>query len=183
MAERSRAKKVIGGIYSFAADKIYEPVVVKGVFRLFGGPLNSLVVEQGRKAVEIAEGRPILDMPVGTAYFTIEMAKIHPGIVVGVDIAYGMVKEAEAAARRAGVSGFEAVQADSHHLPFEDGTFGAILCTNGLQVIPGLQPTLKELTRVLAPSGTLFVSVVNVPISNSPRVPTLRSRTSCEPPA
>jgi ubiquinone/menaquinone biosynthesis C-methylase UbiE len=171
-AERSRAKKIVGGIYSFAADKIYEPLVVKGAFRIFGGPLNTLVVEQGRKAVKIADGRPILDMPVGTAYFTIEMAKIHPGVVVGVDIAHGMVVEARAAARREMVSGLEVVEADSHHLPFEDGAFGAILCTNGLQVIPGLQPTLKELARVLAPDGTLFVSVVNLPVANSTKVPT-----------
>jgi ubiquinone/menaquinone biosynthesis C-methylase UbiE len=131
------------------------------------------VVEQGRRAVEVADGRPILDMPVGTAYFTLEMAKIHPGLVVGVDIAHGMVVEAKAAAMREMVSGLETAQADSHHLPFDDGAFGAIMCTNGLQVIPGLQPTLKELARVLAPDGTLFVSVVNLPIANSTRVPTM----------
>ncbi|MEA2435092.1 MAG: hypothetical protein QOG54_2549 [Actinomycetota bacterium] len=173
MPRNDRAKKIVGGIYSFAADKIYEPLVVKGAFRVFGGSLNSLVVEQGRKAVEVADGRPILDMPVGTAYFTLEMAKIHPGLVVGVDIAHGMVVEAKAAADRSMVSGLETAQADSHHLPFDDGAFGAIMCTNGLQVIPGLQPTLKELARVLAPDGTLFVSVVNLPIANSTRVPTM----------
>jgi ubiquinone/menaquinone biosynthesis C-methylase UbiE len=173
MPRNDRAKKIVGGIYSVAADKIYEPLVVKGAFRVFGGSLNSLVVEQGRKAVEVADGRPILDMPVGTAYFTLEMAKIHPGLVVGVDIAHGMVVEAKAAADRSMVSGLETAQADSHHLPFDDGAFGAIMCTNGLQVIPGLQPTLKELARVLAPDGTLFVSVVNLPIANSTRVPTM----------
>ncbi len=84
-----RAKKLIANIYSYTADKLYEPIVVKRAFPLFGGDLNDVVLEQGRRAVASAAGRPILDMPVGTAYFTVEMARAHPGLVVGVDIAAG----------------------------------------------------------------------------------------------
>ncbi|MDQ4024631.1 MAG: class I SAM-dependent methyltransferase, partial [Actinomycetota bacterium] len=54
--------------------------------------------------------------------------------------------------------------ADAHALPFGDGSFGAILCTNGLQVIPGLRGAVSELARVLAPGGTLFVSMVGLPL-------------------
>ena len=162
--ERSRSKKIVGGIYSFAAHKLYEPIVVKRAFPLFGGNLNELVAEQGRAAVRVAAGRPILDMPVGTAYFTEAVARAHPGVVVGVDIAEGMVRESADLAHRKGLSNLVTLQADAHHLPFEDGTFGAVLCTNGLQVIPGLRPAVRELARVLAPGGRLFVSVVGLPL-------------------
>ena len=158
-----RTKRVIGGVYSFAADKLYEPVVVHGAFRLFGGPLNELVVEQGRRAVSGARGGPILDLPVGTGYFTVAMARRHEGIVVGVDIAEGMVREA-AERGRAGARNLVAVQADAHHLPFEDASFRAVVCTNGLQVMPGLAPTIDELERVLAPAGRLYVSVLLAPV-------------------
>lgn len=166
-----RAKKVVAGIYSATAKRVYEPLVVHGSFRLLGGPLNELVVEQGRRAVEAARGTPILDVPVGTAYFTRRVAALHPGLVVGADIAAGMVRESADAARREGLPNLRLVQADAHMLPFPDGTFEAILCTNGLQVMPGLRRAVRELARVLAPTGTLFVSVVGVPL-RSRRLPT-----------
>ena len=157
-----RSKRVIGGIYSFAADKLYEPLVVHGAFRVFGGALNELVLDQGRRAVAAAHGAPILDMPVGTGYFTIEMARRHTGIVAGVDIAEGMVRETSA--RAAGSPNLIAVQGDAHHLPFDDGAFGAVVCTNGLQVMPGLVPSMREMERVLAPGGRLYVSILVAPL-------------------
>lgn len=159
----SRAQKVIAAIYSGAAKRLYEPLVVHGSFRLLGGRLNELVAEQGRRAVEVAAGSPILDVPVGTAYFTRAVARAHPGLVVGVDIAEGMVRESAAMARREGLTNLSLVQASAHALPFPDGTFKAILCTNGLQVIPNLHAAVAELARVLAPDGTLFVAVLGLP--------------------
>ena len=103
-------------------------------------------------------------MPVGTAYFTIPLAKRYDGLVVGVDIAAGMVDEAAAAARSAGADNLSMVQGNAHSLPFGDASFGAILCTNGLQVMPGLEPAVVEMERVLEPGGSLFVSVVTLPL-------------------
>ncbi|MGH2729512.1 MAG: class I SAM-dependent methyltransferase [Actinomycetota bacterium] len=162
MTERRLAKRIVGGIYSFAADKLYEPIVVKGTFKAFG--LDELVFEQGRKAVEVAGTAPILDMPVGTAFFTTAMALRHPGIVVGADIARGMVLKARSTAREAGTTNLVVVQADAHHLPFPDGTFGAVGCWNGLPVMPGLVETVRELVRVLAPGGVLLASAITVPL-------------------
>jgi ubiquinone/menaquinone biosynthesis C-methylase UbiE len=160
-----RAQKIVAGIYSAAAHRLYDPLVVHGSFKLMsGGRLHELVADQGRAAVRVAGGGPILDVPVGTAYFTRAVAAAHPGVVVGVDIAEGMVRESRSLARREGLSNLSLVQASVHALPFEDGRFPAILCTNGLQVIPGLRGAVAELARVLAPGGTLFVSVVGVPL-------------------
>ena len=181
------AKKIVGGIYSYAADKLYEPVVVKTAFPLLGGNLNDLVAQQGRRAVIAARGGRILDMPVGTAYFTIEIARDHPGIVVGADIAAGMVREARRAAGAVGVGNVLVVQADAHRLPFGDGTFPAVMCTNGLQVIPDLERAVAELARVVAPGGSLFVSLITAPVGAllpadlGDRVPTLlRSQAGVE---
>jgi SAM-dependent methyltransferase len=161
---RRLLKAAIGSLYSMVADNLYDPIVVRGTFRLAGGDLNSLVFEQGRRAVRVASGRDILDMPVGTAYFTTSMARGSPGIVVGADVAWGMVRHARRAAARSGTLNLVAVQADAHHLPFTTGSFGAVLCSNGLQVIPGLRPAVAELARVLGPQGALFVSVVTAPL-------------------
>ena len=163
MAGSRRAKRRVGALYSWSADRIYDRVVVNGAFKLLGGDLHAFVRDQGRRAIVTAGGGPILDMPVGTAYFTTEVARHYPGLVVGVDIAEGMVHEAQRVARSEGAS-LEVVQADGHTLPFSANTFRAILCSNGLQVIPGLDPTVRELGRVLAPGGTLYVSVITLPV-------------------
>lgn len=160
-------KRFIGSAYSFAADRFYDPVVVNGGFKLFGGNLNALAINQGRRAVEVAEGGPILDMPVGTAYFTTKMARRHEGLVVGSDIASGMVERSMEVAAETSTRNLACVQADAHALPFPDDTFPAVMCTNGLQVIPGLVPTIEELARVTKPGGHLFISVLTLP---APRV-------------
>jgi ubiquinone/menaquinone biosynthesis C-methylase UbiE len=174
-------KRLIGGIYSVMAKRLYEPIVVRRAFPLFGGDLQTPVLAQGLRAAEIAAGRPILDMPVGTAFFTIETAREHPGLVVGADIAAGMVAEAKTRADSGGIANLATVQADAHDLPFGDETFAAILCTNGLQVIPGLGRALDEMSRVLAADGVLFASVVHLPVgalfpgSAAAHLPTLLS--------
>lgn len=158
---RRRAKKVIQNVYSYAAERLYEPIVIKRAFPLFGGDLHEVIREQGRRASEASDGAPILDMPVGTGFYTIDVAGRSEGLVVGADIAAGMVVETQRVARDRGFTNLSGVQADAHALPFAGGAFGAILCTNGLQVIPGLEPTLAELHRVLRPDGTVYVSVIS----------------------
>jgi 2-polyprenyl-3-methyl-5-hydroxy-6-metoxy-1,4-benzoquinol methylase len=160
VTDQSRAKRLIGSIYSRAADTLYEPLVVNGAFRLFGANVHELVLEQGRKAVMTAAGAPILDLPVGTGFFTLQIAPPHPGIVVGTDIAAGMTRETKRAATERGVDNVFTVQADAHRLPYADGVFGAVMCTNGLQVMPGLQATIDELYRVTTPTATVFVSLI-----------------------
>jgi ubiquinone/menaquinone biosynthesis C-methylase UbiE len=151
-------------MYSRAADRLYEPVVVHGGFRLFGGRLNELVLEQGRRAVTAAQGRPILDIPAGTGYFTAHVAQRHGVIVVAADYAWGMARRVHQVAQRLEPANLQVIQADIHDLPFRDGCFGAVLCTNGLQVIPGPGRSLSEVARVLTPGGVLLVSVLTAPL-------------------
>ncbi|MBA3430361.1 MAG: class I SAM-dependent methyltransferase [Actinobacteria bacterium] len=158
------AKRLIARIYSAAADTLYEPVVINGSFRLFGGRLNDLILGQGQNAVVVAGAMPLLDVPVGTAHFTVATARRHRGIVVGADLARGMTLAASRSARSAGLGNLVVVQADLHDLPFPDGSFGAVMCSNGLQVIPDHRRAARELARVLAPGRTLFVSVVTLPL-------------------
>jgi SAM-dependent methyltransferase len=159
-------KRAVGGLYSWAAQSLYEPIVVRRLLPLLGGgDLEESLAEQSRAAVAAAGEHPILDMPVGTAHFALTAASQHRGLVVGVDLAAGMVQKAASAARAAGVSGFACVQGDAHRLPFPDASFGVVLSHNGLHVIPGLQPTVAELARVLVPGGRLYVSVIAWPAS------------------
>ena len=158
-------KKAIGAFYSFTADKLYEPVIVKIFFPFFGKDLNRLAMEQGRRAAQEANGGLILDVPVGTGFFTLPLARLHQGTVIATDYAHGMVAETKRTAESSGVPNIVIVRSDIHHLPFKDGTFPVTLCTNGLQVIPGLEPSVKELARTLRPGGTIYLSVISLPLS------------------
>lgn len=164
MSERPHLQRAIGAVYSWAAGRIYEPVVIRTGLRLLGGNLNWLVMAENRRAAQIADGRPILDVPVGTGYFTTEMAALHRGLVVGADYAWGMAVESARAAERAGTPNLVPMQTDLHRLPFGDGSFRVVLCINGLQVIPDLGGAVREAVRVLAPGGTMLVSVITAPL-------------------
>ena len=179
MTERPRAQRAIGAVYSWAAARFYEPVVIRGTFRLLGGDLNALVMESNRRAARLASGRPILDVPVGTGYFATETAALHDGLLIGVDYAWGMVLETRKAARWTGAADLVALQGDVHRLPFADGSFPVVLCTNGLQVIPDLNGAIRDLARVMARGGTVLVSVITTPLDEllprtaRARVPTM----------
>lgn len=166
MSRRSLAKRFVEGIYSAAAENLYEPLVVQGAFRIFARSMHETIRIRGRRAADLADGAPILDMPVGTGYFSIDVAQQHTGVVVGVDLAEGMVREARAAGRKARTSNLVVLRGDAHRLPFSADTFKVILCWNGLQVIPGTDETVRELARVLQPGGTMFLSTLNLPVSD-----------------
>jgi len=158
------AQSAIRLLYSAAGGNLYDRVVVRGAFPLFGGHMPELVIEQGRAAAEDAGAMPILDMPVGTAVFAAPTALLHEGLVVGVDIAGGMVAQAKKTAEDRGASNLSVVQADARRLPFPDESFGAVVSSNGLQVIPDAEAALEELVRVLAPGKRLYLSVVTLPL-------------------
>jgi ubiquinone/menaquinone biosynthesis C-methylase UbiE len=163
-AARRLTQRAIARIYSALASGVYDRVVVGQTLRMLGGDLVASVREQGRRAALIAAGSPVLDLPIGTGYFTLQWAEHHDGVVVGVDIAGGMVRRAAARAAESPAAGVVVLQADAHHLPFRSGCFGAIMCTNGLPVMPGPAAALAEMRRTLSPSGALLACAISVPL-------------------
>jgi ubiquinone/menaquinone biosynthesis C-methylase UbiE len=93
------------------------------------------------------------------------MAADHSGLIVGSDIAEGMVRQAKKVANEAALDDLVNVLSDIHALPFATGSFGAVMCTNGLQVIPGLTGSVAEMVRVLAPGGIIYCTVITLPVS------------------
>ena len=47
--------------------------------------------------------------------------------------------------------------ADSEHLPFEDGAFTAVLCSNSFHHYPDPIRAVREMARMLAPEGRLVI--------------------------
>lgn len=61
------------------------------------------------------------------------------------------------------------VVGDAHHLPFKDGEFEQILCTEVLEHLHTPEQAIVEMRRVLAPGGTLILTTRFVfPIHDAP---------------
>ena len=95
-------------------------------------------------------GVRILDLGSGRGHFTASLRE-HGADVVSVDL------DADGLLHR--VSGVPApLIADARTLPFLDGMFGVVLCSNMLEHTPEPGAAISEMARILAPGGWLWLS-------------------------
>ena len=106
--------------------------VVRGLLRRFGAET------------------PMLDAGCGTG---LNLASMPAGSV-GIDINPRNVEVV-----RARLPHHPVVEGDLERMPFDDGTFATVLCTEVLEHVPYPDAALKEIRRVLRPGGLLIGSV------------------------
>jgi len=101
----------------------------------------------------------LLDIGCGTGTFGAMLAASPlPARVVGLDYAPAMCKAASEKARQAGITDtLRFVAADSEHLPFADGSFDAVTCSNSFHHYPHQQEVVRDMRRVLRPGGRLML--------------------------
>lgn len=115
-----------------------------------------------REAVRLAIGgiprRParVLDLCCGTGDMSFLAEELGASSVVGADFTLPMLSIARRRAREERRRpGF--VAADALHLPFRDGAFDAVTVGYGLRNVADPGKALREMRRVLAPSGRIVV--------------------------
>src|SRR5947209_19703589 len=80
--------------------------------------------------VAVWDGRgPVLDVGTGTAQIPLELCRRAAGVeVVGIDLAEHMLAVGRDNVRRAGLAGRVRLErCDAKHLPYEAGSFGAVI--------------------------------------------------------
>jgi 2-polyprenyl-3-methyl-5-hydroxy-6-metoxy-1,4-benzoquinol methylase len=77
--------------------------------------------------------------------------------LVGTDISERILETARATAARAGVEP-ELVRANLESLPFPDGSFDVVLCTQVIEHLLAPADGVRELARVLRPGGSLVIT-------------------------
>lgn len=118
------------------------------------------VVNQRRvtlEALSVEPGQHILDVGCGSGFLTYELAKLvgDQGAVVAVDKSDAMI---EATLERcAGMDQVSAQIADIGSLPFEDGQFDAVTCTQVLLYVEDLTKAISELVRVTEAGGSVAI--------------------------
>jgi SAM-dependent methyltransferase len=94
----------------------------------------------------------VLDAGCGVGAFAEPL--IASNDVCGVDFSERSLAHARA-------RGLLAACADVEALPLASSSFDVVLCVAVLQLLPELDPTIRELVRVLRPGGTLVVGTLN----------------------
>lgn len=105
-------------------------------------------------------GEQILDIAAGAGATLLPAAGrlANGGRVEGIDLAPGMVQRLREELVRRHVEHADVRLADAEDLPFDDGSFDAVVCGFGLFFFPNLDRALRECHRVLRPGGTIAAS-------------------------
>jgi len=104
-------------------------------------------------------GERVLELGVGTGYYSLELAEwLAPeGRLDLFDLQREFLDQTMAAAGERGLANLVATQGDATALPYEDGSFDAVVLTAVLGEIPDRAAALGEIRRVLKPDGRLVV--------------------------
>ncbi len=105
-----------------------------------------------RIAGQLPQGGSVLEIAPGPGYLCIELAKLGPFAIRGVDLSQEMVKIAREKAAQAGVKAdFE--QGNASNLPYPRETFDFLVCRAAFKNFAKPVEALREMHRVLKPGG------------------------------
>jgi demethylmenaquinone methyltransferase/2-methoxy-6-polyprenyl-1,4-benzoquinol methylase len=114
-----------------------------------------------KKVVEIVgknNPKQILDIATGTGDLVLMMASLNPDRIVGLDISSGMLEVGKRKIEKAKLSNkIEMIVGDSEEIPFNENSFDAITVSFGVRNFANLDKGIKEIARVLKPTGVLVI--------------------------
>ena len=106
----------------------------------------------------------IHDVATGTADLAIELSKLKPSKIVGIDIAEIMLEMGEKKIQKKNLQNIITLQVgDSENLPFKDKSFDAAVVSYGVRNFETPLKGLKEIYRVLKPGGVLMILEFGMP--------------------
>ena len=112
-----------------------------------------------RTVLRPASGERVLEIGPGTGYYTLEMAEwVAPdGTVEIFDLQQEFLDHVMQQAAERGLTNVVPTRGDAAALPYDDASIGAVVLTAVLGEIPDPVAALREIHRVLQPSGRLVV--------------------------
>jgi ubiquinone/menaquinone biosynthesis C-methylase UbiE len=115
---------------------------------------------------QLTAGEEVLDVACGTGVVarSVSRCMLH-GHVTGLDLNKGMLAVAQTLVSEG--APIDWIEGSALDLPFPAGKFDLVLCQLGLQFFPDQGRALREMRRVLSPSGRVALSVCS-PIERTP---------------
>lgn len=141
-------KQAIANSFSAAADKYDQAAFIEQ-------EIGSRLLE--RLAMIKIHPKRILDLGCGTGYLTHKLHLLFPDAdIIGVDIAFGMVKFATN--NKLKTTSINYYCADAEQLPFRDQSFDLVFSNCCLASLPNFSVAIQELQRVVKINGLLLFS-------------------------
>ena len=137
-------------VFAGSIPKFYDTYLVPLLFEPYAADLVNRLASRSLSRV--------LEVAAGTGVVTRALASVLPERVsiVATDLNQPMLDQASALGTTRPV---EWRQADAMRLPFQDGTFDAVVCQFGVMFFPDKTQALSEARRVLRPGGVLVFNV------------------------
>ena len=96
----------------------------------------------------------LLDVPVGTAQFTVEKYAALPlSKIICLDYSEDMLVQAKSRFEKHHISNVQCIQGDVGNLPFENQVFDVLVSMNGFHAFPDKEKAFSETFRVLKKGG------------------------------
>ncbi|MCP4910777.1 MAG: bifunctional demethylmenaquinone methyltransferase/2-methoxy-6-polyprenyl-1,4-benzoquinol methylase UbiE [Bacteroidetes bacterium] len=126
-------------------------------------------IQWRKKVKKLLSGKKhdnILDVATGTADLAIELSKLNPKHIYGVDIAVDMIDIGKVKIKKKGLDNLITLQeGDAENLSFDDESFDAATVAFGVRNFETLQKGLMEIHRVLNIGGIIIVLEFSKPKS------------------
>ena len=110
------------------------------------------------RLLDLKADSKVLDVGCGTGYAVLRLAStVSAGKACGIDVSPGMVAKASSKVPQELKGIAEFVQASSEDIPYPNGQFDHVLCTNSFHHYPDPLQALREMRRVLKPRGRIVI--------------------------
>jgi ubiquinone/menaquinone biosynthesis C-methylase UbiE len=129
-----------------------EGMVAKWYTTNTGKSLDEFAKLARRVADQLPRGSPVLEVAPGPGYFCIELAKLGPYSITGLDISHTFVDIARKKASEEHVQ-VDFRQGNASSMPFVKDTFDFLLCRAAFKNFGQPVRALQEMCRVLKPGG------------------------------
>ncbi len=144
-----------------AAKKAYRGMGMEGMLarwyaRNTGKDLGEYQDFAATLARNLPEGGNVLEVAPGPGYAAIELAKLGPYRVVGLDISHTFVQMAAENAAKAGVD-VTFRHGDASHMPFGENSFDLVACRAAFKNFSEPVLAIREMHRVLKPGGKAVI--------------------------
>jgi ubiquinone/menaquinone biosynthesis C-methylase UbiE len=142
-------------------QKPYKGLAMEGLIARWYARNTGKNIEPFRKEAQdiarrVPSGSAVLEVAPGPGFLAIELARLGPYHVVGLDISQSFVRIATGNAARAGVE-VTFRQGNASAMPFESDSFDFVYCRAAFKNFSEPVQALHEMCRVLKPGGQAVI--------------------------
>lgn len=152
LRERWRTGWFEASAYDWAVEHEH---VARVLGQLIWGTDTSRFYRDIGRLSHLPAGTSVLDIPCGGGVAFRGLRAGQTLNYVAADLSSVMLRRARAEAERRGLQWIRFAEADVESLPFEGGTFELCITYTGLHCFPDAPAAIREMARVLKPSGEL----------------------------